>query len=213
MELWTIQELARLVDEAIREMQLPASASARVRDVPDQRTIRYYTTLGLLDRPAEMRGRTAYYGKKHLVQLLCIKRFQAEGCPLAEIQQRFSAADEKTMIQWAGLPDSFEKDWLPQLIQNNHQSPNSKPSAPRPRADFWQAEVSAEPQPPAPQPPAPASTYAPQAATWVAVAPGITLLVQTPAAAQLDPAAWARLQPAIQQLAQAIHIEIEKSHG
>ena len=30
--------------------------NGRVRDVPDRRTIRYYTTIGLLDRPAEVSG-------------------------------------------------------------------------------------------------------------------------------------------------------------
>ena len=63
-------------------------ASGRVRDVPDRRTIRYYTTLGLIDRPAAMRGRTALYGLRHLLQLAAIKRLQAHGLSLAEVQQR-----------------------------------------------------------------------------------------------------------------------------
>ena len=63
-------------------------SSGRVRDVPDLRTIRYYTTLGLLDRPAEMRGRTALYGRRHLLQLVAIKRLQARGLSLAEVQER-----------------------------------------------------------------------------------------------------------------------------
>ena len=62
--------------------------SGRVRDVPDLRTIRYYTTLGLLDRPAAMRGRTALYGARHLLQLVAIKRLQARGLSLAAVQER-----------------------------------------------------------------------------------------------------------------------------
>src|SRR5205823_13215113 len=43
--------------------------NGRVRDVPDRRTVRFYTTLGLIDRPAALRGRTALYGRRHLLQL------------------------------------------------------------------------------------------------------------------------------------------------
>ena len=56
--------------------------------MPDLRTIRYYTTLGLLDRPAAMRGRTALYGPRHLLQLVAIKRLQARGLSLAAVQER-----------------------------------------------------------------------------------------------------------------------------
>ena len=53
--LWTIHQLG---DEVARALAVgyAGTSNGRVRDVPDLRTIRYYTTLGLLDRPAEMRG-------------------------------------------------------------------------------------------------------------------------------------------------------------
>ncbi|HWB07972.1 MAG TPA: MerR family transcriptional regulator [Pirellulales bacterium] len=75
--------------------------SVRVRDVPDLRTIRYYTTLGLLDRPLDMRGRTAYYGWRHVWQLLAIKRLQLAGVPLVEIQQRLTGAEDRTLKKLA----------------------------------------------------------------------------------------------------------------
>ena len=87
-ELWTIEELAVQVADALAGAQFGGVPSGRVRDVPDLRTIRYYTTLGLLDRPAAMRGRTAFYGRRHLMQLVAIKRLQAQGLALAEVQQR-----------------------------------------------------------------------------------------------------------------------------
>lgn len=85
--LWTIDELSARVVEALA-VDYQGVASGRVRDVPDLRTIRYYTTLGLLDRAAEMRGRTALYGRRHLLQLVAIKRLQARGLSLAQIQER-----------------------------------------------------------------------------------------------------------------------------
>ncbi|MFO1351817.1 MAG: helix-turn-helix domain-containing protein [Gammaproteobacteria bacterium] len=85
-------------------------ASGRVRDVPDPRTIRYYTTLGLLDRPAEMRGRTAYYGRRHVLQLVAIKRLQAQGLALAAIQQRLAGSDDRLLAELAALaPAALER--------------------------------------------------------------------------------------------------------
>src|SRR6267378_745075 len=84
---WTLDELCDQVAQALAR-DAPAALDGRVREVPDRRTLRYYTTLGLLDRPAEMRGRTAYYGRRHLLQLVAIKRLQARGLSLAEVQER-----------------------------------------------------------------------------------------------------------------------------
>jgi DNA-binding transcriptional MerR regulator len=86
--LWTIDELSNRVAEALRAPGYDGVSNGRVRDVPDLRTIRYYTTLGLLDRPAAMRGRTAFYGRRHLWQLVAIKRLQARGLSLAQVQER-----------------------------------------------------------------------------------------------------------------------------
>src|SRR5215469_17943928 len=83
--LWTLDELSDQVARALA-VDYPGQASGRVREMPDIRTIRYYTTRGLIDRPAQMRGRTALYGQRHLLQLVAIKRLQAEGLSLAEIQ-------------------------------------------------------------------------------------------------------------------------------
>ena len=85
---WTIDELGERVAEALCGPGYLGVPSGRVRDVPDLRTIRYYTTLGLLDRPAAMRGRTALYGPRHLLQLVAIKRLQARGLTLAAVQER-----------------------------------------------------------------------------------------------------------------------------
>jgi len=64
-----------------------------VSAAPDARTVRYYTTLGLLDRPT-IEARQARYGERHLLQLLAIKALQAVDLPLAEIQQRLYARSD-----------------------------------------------------------------------------------------------------------------------
>src|SRR5207244_1724793 len=79
----------------------PGQPSGRVREVPDRRTVRYYTTLGLIDRPAEVRGRTALYSTRHLLQLVAIKRLQARGLPLAEIQSRLVGQTDAALRELA----------------------------------------------------------------------------------------------------------------
>lgn len=107
--LWTIDELG---DRAARALTVDYDGppNGRVRDVPDLRTIRYYTTLGLLDRPAEMRGRTALYGRRHLMQIVAIKRLQAKGMSLAEIQQRLVGITQQALRRLARLPEIDEGD-------------------------------------------------------------------------------------------------------
>ena len=100
---WTLAELTDRVAEALA-VGYRGQRSGRVRDVPDQRAIRWYTTLGLVDRPAAMRGRTALYGRRHLLQLVAIKRLQAEGRSLAEVQVELAAAGDERLERIARLP-------------------------------------------------------------------------------------------------------------
>jgi DNA-binding transcriptional MerR regulator len=101
--LWTIDELSDRVAEALRA-GYEGVPSGRVRDVPDLRTIRYYTTLGLLDRPAAMQGRTALYGPRHLLQLVAIKRLQSRGLSLAAVQERVVGLSNTALRKIAALP-------------------------------------------------------------------------------------------------------------
>lgn len=58
----------------------------RVSEAPDGRTLRYYQTTGLLDKPLRYEGRKAVYGYRHLLQVLCVKALQEEGHPLGLVQ-------------------------------------------------------------------------------------------------------------------------------
>ena len=91
--------------------------SGRVRDVPDLRTIRYYTTLGLLDRPAAMRGRTALYGSRHLLQLAAIKRLQARGLSLAAVQERVVGISDASLRRLVAAAAATAKaDFAPDSV-------------------------------------------------------------------------------------------------
>jgi DNA-binding transcriptional MerR regulator len=110
--LWTLEELGAHVALALA-VDYEGQPSGRVRDVPDRRTIRYYTTLGLLDRPATLRGRTGLYGRRHLLQIVAIKRLQVRGLALAEIQHRLLGLPDARLEKLARLPGDIETPTVP----------------------------------------------------------------------------------------------------
>jgi hypothetical protein len=130
-----MDELVERVRQALAA-EYPGAPNGRVRDVPDRRAIRWYTTTGLVDRPAGMRGRTALYGRRHLLQLVAVKRRQAEGHSLAAIQAELAGASDAELGIAARVPEELLAD-----------GPAQADDAPV-RAQFW----AAAPSPPAPAP-------------------------------------------------------------
>ncbi|MEV4113583.1 MerR family transcriptional regulator [Nonomuraea sp. NPDC049695] len=108
-DTWTIGELAEHAARALRGGA--ASANGRVRDVPGERLIRWYTTIGLVDPPLTRRGRIAQYGRRHLLQLVAVKRLQAAGHSIAQIQAALAGATDRMLEATAGLaPTSGSPD-------------------------------------------------------------------------------------------------------
>ncbi len=77
--------------------------SGRIRDLPDARTVRWYQTLGMVDRPAAFRGRTALYGSRHLLQLAAIKKLQSSGLSLSDIQRGLAGRNDADLARSAGV--------------------------------------------------------------------------------------------------------------
>src|SRR4051812_26037890 len=100
--LWTLDQLCAQVALALAD-DYAGAPNDRVRELPDRRTVRYYATLGLLDRPT-IQGRTAFYGRRHLLQLAAIKRLQANGQSLTEIQERLLRRSDAELAKVARLP-------------------------------------------------------------------------------------------------------------
>ncbi len=103
-ELWTIGELRNRAADAL-SVGYQASENGQVSAVPDARTIRYYGSLGLVDRPTEMRGRTALYSRRHLLQLVSIKRLQARGLKLADVQVELGGISNTALEELAQVPE------------------------------------------------------------------------------------------------------------
>jgi hypothetical protein len=111
-----------------------------------------------------MRGRTALYEKRHLLQLVAVKRLQSQGRALAEIQSELAGATDTTLAAIARVPG--------RLLESAETPP---PEAVRPR--FWAEPVAA----PATTPPAEAA-----ALNGVALGAGAVVLVPgTPTAADV----------------------------
>ncbi|OGH56120.1 MAG: hypothetical protein A3G34_12755 [Candidatus Lindowbacteria bacterium RIFCSPLOWO2_12_FULL_62_27] len=86
-----LRNLIAALHRALFSIKL-ADLPSRVRDLPDERTARYYTALGLLSRPARFDGRRALYGRRHLIELIAIKRLQSQGHGIRAIQERLRRA-------------------------------------------------------------------------------------------------------------------------
>lgn len=155
---WTLSELVAEVAAAAEGLEPP---NGQVRALPDERAVRYYTTLGLLDRPSAMRGRTALYGRRHLAQVVAIKRLQALGKSLAEVQGYLPTIDDAELARVSGV-----------------SVPGRRPAAAR--AGFWRES-------PAPAAPAPAvdgttpGGFVRQVA--LSLAPGVTITIDIDRAA------------------------------
>jgi len=110
--IWTLDELTERVGAAL-SVGYDGQPSGRVRDLPDQRAIRWYTTIGLVDRPAATRGRTAMYGPRHLLQLVAIKRLQARGLPLVAIQAELAGATDAQLARVAQVTEAADPPAAP----------------------------------------------------------------------------------------------------
>ncbi|HEX2159582.1 MAG TPA: MerR family transcriptional regulator [Actinomycetes bacterium] len=188
---WTLDELAERVDAALA-VDYRGQPSGRVRAVPDRRAIRWYTTIGLIDRPIAHRGRTALYGPRHLLQLVAVKRLQAKGMPLVAIQQELAGATDTQLARVADLPSGATVPIAPvtsgsgspsrlSALDGGRQTAGVQPAAGPPgsvaararRADFWREPPAALTATAAPDPAAPVSTL-----RGIQLGEGTTLLLE-----------------------------------
>lgn len=133
---WTLEQLGERVKGALASGYVPPG-SARVRAVPDARTIRYYSTLGIVDRPALL-GRTALYGERHLLQLVAIKRLQAEGLALTQVQERLAGLPTEGLRELARVDaEALVQPLREEGRQSSAPAPSEVADAPRGRRDFW----------------------------------------------------------------------------
>jgi DNA-binding transcriptional MerR regulator len=181
--VWTIDELVERVRAALAA-EYSGAGDGRIRDVPDRRAIRWYQTIGLVDRPLGMRGRTALYGPRHLQQLVAIKRRQAAGRSLSQIQGELNWVSPEALAELSRVPEG--------LLETDGLAPED--AADHRHMRFWAR------QPTAAEAPSPESTLSLNGASQSA---GAQSVAAQPAAAQPAAAQPAAAQPAAAQPAAA----------
>jgi hypothetical protein len=189
---YTITELADASAAALDALGI-AARNGQVRDRPDTRTIRYYSALGLVDPPAEMTGRTARYGDRHLLQVLAVKAMQARGASLADVQRALVGASEAELRRAVGpgLPAALAGAPAATMPADGHDAP-----APRDHP-FWRTPPSPPPaESPAAAPALDAGDPAMQVRPLVAVplAAGATLVIEHAGSGGTDTDDWLDLE-------------------
>ncbi|GAA2614242.1 hypothetical protein GCM10010399_51350 [Dactylosporangium fulvum] len=169
---WTLDELTARVAAALGGAAYAGAPNGRVRDVPDARAIRWYATIGLVDRPA-MRGRVALYGPRHLLQLVAIKRLQSQGKRIADIQVELADVPDEVLGAIADVPEGLaalpggtaggasgvihpnnpDKSGIPEDVPGDRAGAGGRPAeAGKGRRRFWTDSPGSH-RPPAAEPP------------------------------------------------------------
>ena len=118
---WNARGLAAHVTALVDSAGLrPTNASARA--APSARSVRFYVSHGLLDRP-EGAGTAATYGYRHFLQLLAIKIRQREGQTLETIKR------EMKDVTGDALERRIAQSLAPALVANP-VSPRTEAEAP-----------------------------------------------------------------------------------
>ena len=160
-------EFARAGEQILAEMGLE-QARGTVTSVPDERTIRYYMAEGLIQTPGEKQGTASLFSYLNLLQLLTVKKLQAEHLPIRKIRELVAGKSEQELEMLLGVGgvaakksrETDAKRYLESLLA--------------PESAAFPMETAAAPPPPAPQ-------MLVQSASWqrVEIEPGLELHIRS----------------------------------
>lgn len=89
-------EFARVGEQILAELGLE-QARGTVTSVPDERTIRYYMAEGLIQTPGEKQGTASLFSYLNLLQLLTVKKLQADHLPIRKIRELVAGKSEQEL--------------------------------------------------------------------------------------------------------------------
>ena len=118
-----LPEFARIGAQILAEMDLEQHRGT-VTTVPDERTIRFYLAEGLIQAPEEKQGTASVFGYLNLLQLLTVKKLQAEHLPIRKIRELVDGKSEEELETLLGVSgasrkksrESDAKDYLESLL-------------------------------------------------------------------------------------------------
>jgi DNA-binding transcriptional MerR regulator len=162
-----------------------------VTAIPDERTVRYYISEGLIPQANEKKGTSTLFGYIHLLALLAIKKLQAENLPIKKIREIIENKNEREleMLLGGNGPTGGKNEaqaYLETLLLSKPSQTYSMPAAPPPAAQQMPLFSSTRSATPAVQPPAP--QHAAPSASWsrFEIAPGVELHVSSDLTAPPD---------------------------
>ncbi|HZE69995.1 MAG TPA: MerR family transcriptional regulator [Pyrinomonadaceae bacterium] len=97
-----LPEFAQTAERILSELQLEQERGT-VTNVPDERTIRYYLSEGLIQPPEEKQGTASVFGYRNLLQLVTIKRLQADHLPIRKIRELVAGKSEQELESLLGI--------------------------------------------------------------------------------------------------------------
>jgi len=92
----TLDDLSQIANTLLPQY-LPLDRSGRTQDEVNPRLIRHYTTQGLLDPPLK-EGRGAVYTRRHLLQLLALRRLMVDGHSAQALQPLLGAQSDAELV-------------------------------------------------------------------------------------------------------------------
>lgn len=200
--------VAGLAVEAAKILAESGLAQGRgtVSEVPDERTVRYYLTEGLVSPAEEKQGTASVFSYRHLLQLLVVKKLQSEHLPIRKIRDLVLGRTERELERLLGTEGSGVAaknealSYLEKLLMN--PAPLSSP-APQTLPQAQSLESLASPAPLATQ----SSTAGLSGGTWsrIELEPGLELHVHD----QYQPPREAK---GLRRLTQAL-LRVVEAHG
>lgn len=97
-----LPEFARVSGQLVEDLQLEQQRGT-VTSVPDERTIRYYLAEGLIQTPEERQGTASVFSYLNLLQLLTVKKLQAEHLPIRKIRELVAGKSEQELETLLGV--------------------------------------------------------------------------------------------------------------
>jgi DNA-binding transcriptional MerR regulator len=128
-----LPEFARVGEQMLTEMGLEQERGT-VTSVPDERTIRYYMAEGLIQTPGERQGTASVFGYLNLLQLLTVKKLQAEHLPIRKIRELVAGKSEPELeimlgVRGTGGRKTEAKQYLETLLASAPSRPPTQPLA------------------------------------------------------------------------------------
>jgi DNA-binding transcriptional MerR regulator len=132
-----LPEFARVSGQLVSELQLEQQRGT-VTSVPDERTIRYYLAEGLIQTPEERQGTASVFSYLNLLQLLTVKKLQAEHLPIRKIRELVAGKSEQELETLLGVRGSSgkrteAKRYLESLLASAPSAAPTQAAAPPPQ--------------------------------------------------------------------------------